>query len=54
MRPGCVPFTGFPLFYIFKVPLLLFEIKMCQNCGVNKATNSVVGGAIDDIDILTR
>ena len=36
----------------FNGQLLLFEKKICQNCGVSKATNSVVGEAINDIDIL--
>ena len=40
--------------WIFNGQLLLFEKKICQNCGVSKATNSVVGEAINDIDILAE
>ena len=54
MRHGCV-LTGFSFFFLgFQRTTSPVWIKICQNCGVSKATNSVVGEAIDDIDVLTK
>ena len=55
MKPGC-GLTGFYPFFLefFIGQLFQFERKICQNCGVSKATNSVVGEAINDIDILAE
>ena len=54
MSHGCVP-TGFPFFFLnFQRTTSPLWLKICQNCGDSKATNSVVGEAINDIDILTE
>ena len=54
MRHGCV-LTGFPPFFLnFQRTTSPVWLKICQNCGDGKATNSVVGEAINDIDILAE
>ena len=55
MRHGCVLYWIPPSFFLgFRRTTYLAWIKICQNCGVNKATNSVLGEVINDIDNLTK
>ena len=43
-----------PFFLNFQRTTSAVWIKICQNCGDSKTTNSVVGEAINDIDILAE
>ena len=50
-----VDLLDFPLFLEFSTDnFSSLKRRFCQNCGVSKATNSVVGEAINDIDILAE